>query len=134
MTLSADDKLEIQELAVRYANAMDAGDDQAWLATWEDDGVWEGGLGRYEGKAGLTKLLADLGARVQGKRHLMTNFVIEGDTTTASQTCYMVVADRVNEARIIATGVYTDKLKKTAGRWRFASRTVKLDPSFRPSV
>lgn len=97
MYLTSDDKVAIQELSTRYANAMDKGDADAWLDTWDDAGVWEGGLGRYEGKAELRKLLCDLGARIQGKRHVMTNFVIDGDHVEARQTCYLLVFDRITE-------------------------------------
>jgi 3-phenylpropionate/cinnamic acid dioxygenase small subunit len=132
MNLTSDDKVAIQELSNRYANAMDNGDADGWLDTWDDAGVWEGGLGRYEGKANLRKLLDDLGARIQGKRHVMTNFVINGFGLEARQTCYLLVFEREMEAKLLATGVYTDRLKKVGGMWKFVHRSVKLDPSFRP--
>lgn len=132
MTLSSDDKVMIQELTNRYACSMDNGDADSWLSTWDDAGVWEGGLGKYEGKAGLLKLLDDLGARVLGKRHVMTNFVIVGNHIEARQTCYLLVFERESEAKLLATGVYTDTLKKVGGEWKFVHRSVKLDTSFRP--
>lgn len=130
--ITSDDKVAIQELSNRYANAVDSGDASSWLDTWDDAGVWEGGLGRYEGKGRLRKLFDDLGARIHGKRHVMTNFVIEGDQAEARQVCYLLVFERETEAKLVATGVYTDKLKKVHGGWKFVHRSVKLDPSFRP--
>jgi 3-phenylpropionate/cinnamic acid dioxygenase small subunit len=130
MPLNYQDKIEIQEIAVRYANAMDSGNFDDWLETWADDGVWEGGLGLYAGKAALAKLPIDLGARIQNKRHLMTNFVITESGDQATLQCYMVVVEREASASIVATGVYFDTLKKVDGSWKFARRTVKLDPNF----
>jgi len=111
---------------------MDNGDADSWLETWDDAGVWEGGRGRYEGKARLRELLHDLGARIQGKRHVMTNFVIVGDHMEARQICYLLVFERETEAKLLATGVYTDAVRKVGGKWKFVHRSVKLDPSFRP--
>ncbi len=130
MGLNYQDKMEIQELSVRYANAMDSGKADEWLDTWTDDGVWEGGLGTYEGKSVLVKLLDDLGVRIKGKRHVMCNFVIEGEGDKATQQCYLLVFERERSPELIATGVYVDALRKVDGVWKFSRRTVKLDPSF----
>ncbi len=131
MPLTADEKLEIQELAVRYALAMDAEDLYSWLETWTDDGTWAGGLGEYIGKSSLKELFHELGERIKGKRHLMTNFIITGDSNSANMKCYMTIIDRINSPEIIATGVYTDTLKRVNGRFKFLHRQVKLDPSFK---
>lgn len=127
-----EDKLEIQELTSRYANAMDDTDLESWMATWDANGLWKGGLGEFQGADKLRELFAALGERIKNRRHVMTNFVIEGDGVRAEQRCYMLVFDRVSEARLIASGVYNDRLIKTGGAWKFLERQVALDPSFRP--
>ncbi len=126
MTSIADDKLAIQELASIYANAMDSGDIETWLNTWDDSGVWEGGIGRYEGKEKLASLLPDLGARVIGKRHIMTNFVINVDGDSAVQTCYLMIIDR-NKTNLPGTALYTDTLIKKNNQWLFVHRKVEID-------
>lgn len=130
--MKTDDKVEIQELTARYANAMDDTDLDAWMATWDGNGLWKGGLGEFQGTEKLKELFADLGDRIKNRRHVMTNFVIEGEGDQADQRCYMLVFDRVNEARLIASGVYNDRLIKADGKWKFLERRVALDPSFRP--
>lgn len=132
MPLSHHDKIEIQELSARYANALDSGDIDAWLDTWADDGTWEGGLGKYEGKSSLAKLIMDLGARIKGKRHVMCNFVITEDGDIARQQSYLLVFERETSPALVASGVYHDILQKVNGHWKFSSRSVKLDPSFAP--
>jgi 3-phenylpropionate/cinnamic acid dioxygenase small subunit len=126
MSLSAQDKLDIQELSSKYAIALDNGNIEAWLQTWAPDGVWEGGAGKYEGLERLRQLLPDLGERIQGKRHIMTNFVISGDGNRASQTCYLLIVD-IFKAHLPGTAVYTDKLEKIQDNWLFAHRKVVLD-------
>ncbi len=130
--MKTEDKIEIQELTARYANAMDDTDIEAWMQTWDANGLWKGGLGEFQGTAKLQELFAALGERIKNRRHVMTNFVISGEGEQAEQRCYMLVFDRVNEAKLIATGVYTDRLIKTGGKWKFLERRVVLDPSFRP--
>ncbi|HEY9683586.1 MAG TPA: nuclear transport factor 2 family protein [Drouetiella sp.] len=122
----SDDKVAIQELTAKYANAMDDGDVQGWLKTWHECGVWEGGIGKYEGKERLTSLLPDLGARVIGKRHIMTNFVISINGDQATQTCYLLIIDR-NKTVLPGTAVYKDKLKKVDNEWLFVHRHVEID-------
>jgi ketosteroid isomerase-like protein len=126
MTLNAEDKIAIQELSAAYANAMDAGDIAGWLETWADDGVWEGGAGRYEGKERLAQLLPDLGNRIIGKRHIMSNFVNEGDGNEARQTCYLLIIDR-SKVSLPGSAVYVDTLQKKDGQWFFVQRKVQID-------
>ncbi len=130
--MKSEDKVDIQELTARYANAMDDTDLDAWLATWDGNGLWKGGLGEFQGTQKLKELFAALGDRIKNRRHVMTNFVIDGEGDRADQRCYMLVFDRVNEARLIASGVYNDRLIKADGKWKFLERRVALDPSFRP--
>ncbi len=126
MALTADDRIEIQQLSAKYAIAMDDGDVDAWLATWALDGVWEGGIGKYEGTEKLRGLLPALGDRIRNKRHVMTNFVIDGDGLSATQRCYLLILDRAKQAPP-ATAVYADNLHKIDGIWLFVHRKVTID-------
>ena len=130
--MKAEDKVEIQELTARYDNAMDDIETEFGMSTWDSNGLWKGGLGEFQGSDKLRELFAALGDRIKNRRHVMTNFVIQGDGQEAQQRCYMLVYDRVNEPRLIASGVYTDRLIKSDGRWKFLERRVVLDPSFKP--
>jgi hypothetical protein len=126
MSLTAEDKIAIQELTAKYAIAMDAEDTETWLTTWDQQGIWEGGPGRFEGHEELKKLFPALGDRVVGKRHIVTNFVIEGDGDRATQHCYLLVVDRKKQ-HIPWTLVYKDILHKRQGHWRFIHRHATLD-------
>lgn len=122
----SNDKVAIQELTAKYANAMDDEDVQTWLTTWHESGIWEGGIGKYEGKEKLANLLPDLGARVVGKRHVMTNFVISVSGQEATQKCYLLIIDRT-KTNLPVTAVYTNKLIKSNDEWLFVHRKVKID-------
>lgn len=131
-TMKIEDKIEIQDMTARYAMAMDDYDLDAWMATWDVHGVWKGSLGEFQGKEKLRELFAALGERIKNRRHVMANHVITGNSERAEQRCYMLIFDRVNEAKLIASGVYNDRLIKTGGKWKFVERKIVLDPSFKP--
>jgi hypothetical protein len=126
MSLTTDDKLAIQELSARYAIALDAGDSDAWLATWDDSGVWDGSIGRYEGRERLKQVLPDLAARTKNRRHIMANFVIDGDGQTAVQQSYLLIVD-IAKQNLPGTAFYHDKLVKRNGKWLFSERRVAID-------
>ena len=127
MTMTADDKVNIHELSSRYALAMDENDLAGWINTWSEDGTWEGARGTYVGHTRLSDLLADLGDRVRNKRHVISNNIIEGDAVQATQICYMLIYEAKQGGTLVATAVYRDRLKKTAGTWKFTHRKMKLD-------
>ena len=122
------DKLEIIEVTARYALAMDEHNTEAWLKTWCADGKWEGALGTYVGTPNLPNLLRDLGERNDGRRHIITNHVIDfGSPTEASQTCYMQIVAYKGGCRLVGTAVYRDQLRKIDGRWLFVHRRMTID-------
>jgi SnoaL-like domain len=51
----------------------------------------------------------------------------EGDSATA--TSYMVVIEAEKAPAVVASGVYSDTLKRVDGRWMFARRKLDVDPS-----
>jgi len=126
MKLQAEDKVEIQELSAKYAMAIDNSDLHAWLSTWTEQGIWEGAVGTFAGKDNLPLVLQKLAERLKGKRHVMTNFVIEGSGDTAIQHCYLLIVD-CSKQTPPGVAIYTDKLKKIDGQWLFSHRTVKID-------
>lgn len=121
-----EDKMQIQELAARYALAMDEHDVEGWLKTWSPNGRWEGALGTYQGET-LKLLLRDLGERIINRRHVITNHVIEVKGNEATQTCYMQIIAYKDAPKIMATAVYRDNLVKTNGEWKFSVRRMTLD-------
>jgi 3-phenylpropionate/cinnamic acid dioxygenase small subunit len=126
MALTAEDRISIQQVTAKYAIAMDDADMETWLSTWDERGIWEGGPGKFEGHEQLRQLFPALGDRVVGKRHVVSNFVIEGEGEAASQQCYLLVMDRKKE-HLPWTLVYKDTLQKKDGNWRFVHRRATLD-------
>lgn len=121
MPLTAEDRLEIQDLIARYNHAIDGGSPEDWAATFAPDGTFES---RGEVHAGTDALLAfarGFQERMAGATHWNNNLVIEGDGDEARSACYLMLR---RGGEVISEAKYEDTLRKVDGRWRFTSRRV----------
>lgn len=131
-TLTAADRVDIQELCARYDQAVDTSDVDGWVALFTEDGSFESPMGTATGNDELRSFLQgylDSGA-THAARHATGVHVIEGDGTTARHTGYLTVYQTHDDARVVATGVYTDELAKVDGQWKLTHRQLSVDPSF----
>ena len=135
--LSQSDLLAIQQLNARYAHAFDnlvPNPAAAWARTFTPDGcfVLVTTEGQLVAKARGTKRLMELHASFQhgaAVRHWFTNLAIDAQRNGARMTALiMVLHVDADPARIARTGVYSDRLVKLQGTWRFKERKVTLDP------
>jgi hypothetical protein len=130
-TLTAMDKIEIQELLHRYMYTLDSctdhnnGYDYADLYT--EDGTFGGGLKGREALARAAGRTADGGCkpiRLRGSEnqlHLNVAPIIEPDPVGARGISYLMMVDGpANE--IYWNGWYQDVYAKTPKGWRFKSR------------
>src|SRR5262245_28254642 len=129
MALTTEDRLAILDLIARYNHALDAGDKEAYAATWAEDGVFE--LGTQEtvrGRAALRERFANPPPEGVRLRHWSTNAIIEGDGDRATLRLY-VMAMRIDpQGRQIGfSGVYDDRLERVSGAWKFAHRHLTPD-------
>ncbi|MPZ99950.1 MAG: nuclear transport factor 2 family protein [Dehalococcoidia bacterium] len=129
MTLSADDRLAILDLAARYNHAIDGGDASGWASTFTSDGIF---VSREEvtGTDALVAFARNFAQNLPGARHWTNNHVIEGDGDAATHSCYLQLLNVAAEggARVISTGTYRDQLTKVDGSWKFSRRHVVSDP------
>jgi hypothetical protein len=127
MTLSTEDRLDIQELYARYNHAIDSGNGAAWAATFTADGTFKSGPMDFAGAEALTKFGSSLTDRMK-PRHWTNNLVVDEAANGATGSCYLVLYNLGGEKPAIATtGIYRDELTKTVGGWRFSARTVHPD-------
>ncbi len=103
----------------------------------EDHGpidIWMNIAGIYPGAPTLDMELDDFQKMQQSmsknKRHFVGNLVVGIDGKKASQQCYLVVFERKDAAKVVATATYEDELVKTAEGWKFRKRKISVDPSF----
>jgi uncharacterized protein (TIGR02246 family) len=119
-----EDERAIRELVARYCHAIAARDDEAWAATWAEDGEWEllGATirGREAVLAHYRKLVASARWVVQFSHDGIVE--VQGDTATGRWLIleYLQWSSGSGGQNV---GCYRDRYARGGdGRWRFARR------------
>jgi ketosteroid isomerase-like protein len=133
-TITIDDKINIHELIAKYNLAIDNKNIDEWTNTWADDGIWTTTFGEAKGKTELKNMVNQITNEfASGKRHVSTNIVIEDASSSnngsiANAKSYLTVIDSQNTPEVVATGVYSDTLRKDgSGKWKFFQRQLDID-------
>jgi hypothetical protein len=132
MPLTADDKIEIQELLARYCLTADSGDD-AWADLFAPDGQWLAQTARLRKPEEFRAHIAAYRERptMQKTKHRMTNIVIEelDDAGDRARVVSDVMNIRIDQdgPKITFIGMYEDVVKKVDGRWLFELRKMSRE-------
>ena len=124
--LSTQDYIDIEQLYATYNHAIDAGDAEAWAATFAPDGAFN----KFTGHDQLVGFIQQWKEKMNGgnRRHWNTNLRIVPSNEGASASVFLMLVDvSTKPPGIVATGMYTDTLVKTASGWRFKTRQTKMD-------
>jgi ketosteroid isomerase-like protein len=148
---AVEDRIEIEQLLMRYAAAYNTGDANAYVAMFTPDAVFElrrdidepPFIGPFKGREAIRKqwfpnVPADAstaGGSFGAMRHVTTNYEIDvkGDTATVRAFFIEVVSNGANTPpgskppTIHAMGRYEDELVRHGGRWLFSKRIVVTD-------
>ncbi len=128
MSLTAEDRAEILNLAGRYSQALDDADADVWAEIWTDDGVMEMvSQERWISGGALRSLAAGREPSSAQSRHMPSTFVIEGEGDEASMSSYVTVVRCGDPASIVFQGRYVDKIRRVDGAWKLAHRTILTD-------
>ena len=130
--LTAEDKLDIHELAARYARAVDSREAEAWADTFTPDGVFESmRVGTHRGRDALVKFATEFWtgpdcAQWRGGQHWVGNIIIEGSREEAQLFCYhiMFMPRGPDQVEAVIMAAHDDRLTIHDGRWRFKRRKV----------
>ena len=133
-SLTALDRLEIQELYARYCWGIDLGDAEMALSTFAEDAwfdhLWQG---RVQGHAAIKKNLESLWYDRQswwyGRQHVMNTFIMDPlpEEGTARVRCFFQILQFNVEYRtnfVFGIGTRDDLLARIGGRWVFKSLRV----------
>jgi uncharacterized protein (TIGR02246 family) len=128
LTGAAADVVAILELLARYNRALDDSDGNGWADCFADDGVFDGLLGRVEGRDALRRFAAGYHEefpRFAHTCHWSGNAIVDVDPggDRARLRVDSIIID-VGPAgpRILHLTRNDDALRKIDGRWRFALR------------
>ncbi len=131
-SITVNDKIIIQELIAKYNIAIDNKNIDEWTNTWTDDGILTTTFGEAKGKTELKNMVNQITNEfASGKRHVSTNIIIEDASSAngmASAKSYLTVIEAKKTPEVVATGVYSDSLKKDgSGKWKFFQRKLDID-------
>ena len=117
--LTAEDRLEIQELMARYSRAIDFGRFEELPGFFTDDCTLDFGtlMGSHQGRDGVSRfgtMLAGIGLTM---RHYVGNCIIEGDGERATAITYVLAFTGPKGSLTPTTGRYEDELRKVDGHW-----------------
>lgn len=131
-TLTAEDRLEIQELYAKYCHGLDKADADLFASCWTDDGEFTGGRGPGRGSEDRTPrkgrdALYQLGSN-GGTRHFNSNLVLTPTAEGAKGSTYLLLyTARTVPPTFVETAIYDDTLVKTPAGWKFKKRVVWRD-------
>jgi ketosteroid isomerase-like protein len=128
------DKLAIIELMHNYILSIDSHDNDQFANNFTEDGVYDSPWGVAEGKTAITGNIAywHSSGITAGKRHYIGAVrILELDGDTAKVESNYWIAEAATTPGIVATGHYTDTVRKESGAWKIAHRKQVVDPSFK---
>lgn len=126
--LTAEDRLEIQELYARYAWGIDLADHELALSTFTEDAwfdhLWQG---RVQGHDAIRKNLESLWYDRQswwyGRQHMMNTFIMDPrDDGKVDCRCFFQILQFNVEYRnnfVFGIGTRQDVIRKEGGKWLF---------------
>ena len=136
------DRIEIEQLLIRYCYALDERDRDAYRAVYTEDAVIDDvSAGPGNSVDDMVEFLSGALERVVLIQHAISTSLIEidGDAARARTVCHCpVVLDRGNgETQMFFQGLwYVDELVRTPDGWKIAKRAERdyfhnMPPDFR---
>ncbi len=131
--LSAEDRLDIQELLARYAWTFDTGDVEGFVAcfthdatlcedAFEEPDIWRG----TDGIRAMAEFFFSRPS-FPGRQHHVSHILIDGADNDATVRSFCFVTDCKGEPpfHLRFAGHYLDKVVRTDGRWQFRERLIR---------
>jgi hypothetical protein len=136
------DRLEIEQVLIRYCHAIDQRDWNAYRAAFTADAVIDDvGAGAGNCVDDMVEFLSRALENVALIQHAISTSLVhvDGDTATAKTVCHCpVVLDRDDgQAQMFFQGLwYDDELRRTPGGWKISRRVERdyfhnMPPDFR---
>ena len=126
-SLTADDRLEIQELIARYSTYEDTGDADAIAALFTDDGSTVSSRGvSIVGRSAIAEAARRRWEKPEVHRevHWATNIIVEPNAEGAQARSYhmILVVEEERAIRVRGLAAKLDRLRQENGRWLFVQR------------
>jgi len=124
---SIEDRLAIRERIDSYSDAVFRHDAEAWIANWDEDGIWRLPGIDVTGKAQIKAAWVQaMGAfALAGFFATPGEIRVQGDRATARVYTQEVLVDHAGAVRRII-GAYDDELTKQGAVWLFSKRSYTI--------
>jgi 3-phenylpropionate/cinnamic acid dioxygenase small subunit len=124
------DRVEIEELLVRYSRAIDSRDFDALEALFTSDATFDGGgLGCPTGASEIRAMIEGTLTGLDATQHLVGKSIIELDGDSAEVRTYLI-SQHIRESapgpvkHYFLGGEYADRVVRTPEGWRIAYRRL----------
>lgn len=124
------DRIEIEELLVRYSRAIDHRDFDALESLFTSDATFDGGsLGCPTGARAIREMIEGTLTGLDATQHLVGKSLIELDGDSAEVRTYLI-SQHIREStrgpvkHYFLGGEYVDRVVRTDGGWRIAYRRL----------
>ncbi|GAA0282383.1 hypothetical protein GCM10009127_24710 [Alteraurantiacibacter aestuarii] len=125
-----EDQQAIQRVITNYSAFLDARDYDGYVGLFTEDGVWQNGSTRREGRAEIREMLTGLFGEPDpdfvnlSSFHQISNFEIDvdGDTARAKSRFVFVMRGDGGAPTPELSGQYHDELVRVDGEWKIAQR------------
>lgn len=129
MTLELADRIELHELIARLDHAVDAQDWDTYLAHFDPDATMDPGFAPpVQGHEAIRAFLVASEGGTRGKRHIASNVFTDGHGSEAVVTSYLVVVEREDIPKVVATARIVDVVVKRGSAWKVMKHQVSVDP------
>jgi uncharacterized protein (TIGR02246 family) len=127
---AVEDQLAIQRVITDYSAHLDARDYDGYVGLFTEDGVWQNGATRREGRADIRAMLTGLFGEPEpefvnrSSFHQIGNFEIDvdGDTARAKSRFVFVMRGERGAPTPALSGQYHDELVRQDGQWKIRRR------------
>ena len=124
------DKFQITEVIHSYTIHLDIERIDVCRDLFIEDGKIELRIGKAKGKEEIEALLSKIVEFTRGKRHFITNTLVDLHEGGAYAQSYLLVVDAIESTKTIMTGVYHDTFVQEDGIWKIHTRKLVVDLSF----
>ena len=122
--ISIDDRMAILDLCAEYNYYIDTAESEKWADTFTADGVFDGTVGRAEGRDALVAFCKQFGTDYPGAMHFTDNHLFYPEGEAMKHKCFLSFqVPSEGGTNVILVG-YEDDLVKIDGAWKFRSRRV----------
>ncbi len=130
-SLKPNDELAVMKICQKFATLQDDGNLNGYLDLYTENAVVSNPFGTFTGKDQIkTFTTGYINGFAKGKRHMLTNILVDGNGRKATAVWDMFVMEVKEIPMIVATVRNTAELEKTAAGWKFTRYKGSIDDGF----